>query len=81
MKTKTAVSRTKRKIAVSRLTNYDGTPFSRSTPWVVELSGGIVSRYHPLTEEEPQTEWLGGNCRLLLDDEGQLVAFLNGKKL
>jgi hypothetical protein len=48
-----------RKIAVNRLHLSTGEVLRQQ---VVELSaGGLVTGYHPLTTEEPFTEWVGGD--------------------
>ena len=46
------------------------------SPAVVELIQGKVVRYYLLTEELPQTEWLGGT--IYIEDDN---AFWNGVKL
>lgn len=46
------------------------------SPAVVELTQGKVVRYYLLTEELPQTEWLGGT--IYIEDD---CAFWNGIKL
>lgn len=46
------------------------------TQAVVELIGGKVVRYYPFSEEQPQTEWLGGT--IVIEGDG---AFWNGTKL
>ena len=47
----------KRKVAVNKL--YIS-PREAYTNQVVELTDGTVTGWHPLTHEEPMTEWLGG---------------------
>lgn len=47
----------KRKVAVNKL--YVS-PQEAYINQVVELTDGIITAWHTLTDEEPMTEWLGG---------------------
>lgn len=47
--------------------------------YVVEIENGIVTNYYPLTEEQPFTEWLGGNILLTKDANGIIRASKDGK--
>lgn len=46
---------------------------------VVEIQEGRVVNYFEFREELPMTEWLGGEIRVELDEEGILRALWNGK--
>lgn len=48
---------------------------------VVELQEGRVVNYYEFHQELPMTEWLGGEIRVLRDEEGILSAFWNGQRL
>lgn len=48
---------------------------------VMEIESGKLTRYYPLTEEWPNTEWLPGEVCLMKDDEGRLCAYYEGKKI
>ncbi len=48
---------------------------------VVELQEGRVVNYYEFRQELPMTEWLGGEIRVLRDEEGILSAFWNGQRL
>ena len=46
---------------------------------LVEILEGRVVNYFEFREELPMTEWLGGEIRVELDEEGILRALWNGK--
>jgi hypothetical protein len=46
---------------------------------VVEIQSGVVTRWYPLTEELPQTEWFSQSVSLSRDAEGLLRARINNK--
>lgn len=46
---------------------------------VVEIQEGRVVNYFEFREELPMTEWLGGEIRVVRDEEGILRALWNGK--
>jgi len=48
---------------------------------VVEVIDGRVVNYYEFRQELPMTEWLGGEIRVLRDEEGILSAFWNGQRL
>ena len=51
------------------------------TPYVVELSNGIVERYYPLIKEQPFTEWTSNRLKLKEDDEGLLTLWDDNKPI
>lgn len=48
---------------------------------VVVLTNGIVTDMFPLTEEIPSTEWYVGRIEIRKDENGQLMAFHNNKRI
>ena len=66
------MSQRTRKIAVHHLQLPDGTICGQSVV-VLNLSGQVI-RWYPLSQEESQTEWLGGTVRLSKGDDGILMA-------
>lgn len=48
---------------------------------VVEIEDGRVVNYYEFRDELPMTEWLGGEIRVLHDEEGILRAYWNNKEL
>lgn len=66
------MSQRTRKIAVHHLQLPDGTLCGQSVV-VLNLSGQVI-RWYPLSQEESQTEWLGGTVRLFKGNDGILMA-------
>lgn len=56
----------------------DGTELAQA---VVEIEEGRVVNYYEFREELPMTEWLGGEIRIMRDEEGVLRALWNNRKL
>lgn len=48
---------------------------------VIEISDGIVTDYYPFTDEQPQTEWIGGTVILRRNKQGLIQAFKNNRLL
>lgn len=48
---------------------------------VVEIQEGRVVNYFEFREELPMTEWLGGEIRVELDEEGIRRALWKGKRI
>ena len=48
---------------------------------VIEMRDGIVTDYYPFTNEQAQTEWIGGTVILRKNEQGQLQAFKNNRLL
>ena len=65
-----------RKIAANQIVLQDN---SLLTLAVVEISNGEVTKWYPLTQELPNTEWFGGQILLKDDDNGVLRAYYNDK--
>lgn len=66
-----------RRIATNRII-FDGKEFIQ---YAIEIEGGSVKDYYPLTEELPFTEWIGGTITLSNDAEGCIRAYKDGKLL
>ena len=67
-----------RKIASHQILLPDG---SCQTLSVLEIQSSEVVRWYPLTQEFPYTEWLSGDVQLVIDDEGVMRAYYQGKIL
>ena len=52
---------------------------SRMKQSVVEIQSGVVTRWYPLTEDLPHTEWFAERICLSRDAEGLLRARVNNK--
>jgi hypothetical protein len=65
-----------RKIASNQIVLEDKSVLTQS---VVEISQGEVLKWYPLTQELPNTEWLGGQVCLIRDNDGVLRAYYNNK--
>lgn len=48
---------------------------------VVELEDSRVVNYYEFRDELPMTEWLGGEIRIIIDEEGIRRAYWKGKKI
>ena len=42
---------------------------------IIEITDGIVTDYYPFTDEQPQTEWLGGTVVLRRNHQGLIQAY------
>ena len=56
----------------------DGTILQQA---VVEIAEGRVVNYYEFREELPMTEWLGGEIRIVMDDEGIRRAYWHDRML
>lgn len=56
----------------------DGTRLDQA---VVEIVEDRVVNYYEFRDELPMTEWLGGEIRVELDEEGIRRALWNGKRI
>lgn len=56
----------------------DGTRLDQA---VVEIVEDRVVNYYEFRDELPMTEWLGGEIRVELDEEGIRSALWNGKRI
>lgn len=56
----------------------DGTQLLQA---VVELEDSRVVNYYEFREELPMTEWLGGEIRIVMDDEGIRRAYWHDRML
>lgn len=56
----------------------DGTQFLQA---VVELEDSRVVNYYEFRDELPMTEWLGGEIRIIIDEEGIRRAYWKGKRI
>ena len=48
---------------------------------VVELEDSRVVNYYEFRDELPMTEWLGGEIRIIIDEEGIRRAYWKGKRI
>lgn len=48
---------------------------------VVELEDSRVVNYYEFRNELPMTEWLGGEIRIIIDEEGIRRAYWKGKRI
>jgi len=48
---------------------------------VVELEDSRVVNYYEFRDELPMTEWLGGEIRIVIDEEGIRRAYWKGKRI
>lgn len=68
-----------RRIASNELITLEGKSLTRC---VVELSeDGQVIRHYFLTRELPYTEWMQGQLKLSLDDDGKVRVYYKGKPI
>ncbi len=65
--------KTRRRVAANTV-HFNG---EQMTPGVVEIEEGRVVECHPLTEETPHTEWLGGTIEIKRDNDGVARAYKN----
>lgn len=56
----------------------DGTQLLQA---VVELEDSRVVNYYEFRDELPMTEWLGGEIRIIIDEEGIRRAYWKGREL
>ena len=56
----------------------DGTQLLQA---VVELEDSRVVNYYEFRDELPMTEWLGGEIRIIIDEEGIRRAYWKGKRI
>lgn len=56
----------------------DGTQLLQA---VVELEDSRVVNYYEFLDELPMTEWLGGEIRIIIDEEGIRRAYWKGKRI
>lgn len=56
----------------------DGTKLLQA---VVELEDSRVVNYYEFRDELPMTEWLGGEIRIIIDEEGIRRAYWKGKRI
>ncbi len=56
----------------------DGTQLFQA---VVELEDSRVVNYYEFRDELPMTEWLGGEIRIIIDEEGIRRAYWKGKRI
>ena len=56
----------------------DGTKLLQA---VDELEDSMVVNYYEFRDELPMTEWLGGEIRIIIDEEGIRRAYWKGKRI